>query len=80
MLVRPPEAAGNSPSRHNTVYRCRIEGREEAGLNVKTSLREKMMNDERVDEQAKKLKSEENEHSDKRRKMENDRLKRTERK
>jgi hypothetical protein len=43
MMVRPPVAAGNSPSRHNTVYRCRIEGREEAGLNVETSLREKMM-------------------------------------
>ena len=36
MLVRPPVAAGNSPSRHITVYRCRIEGREEAGLNVET--------------------------------------------
>jgi hypothetical protein len=38
MLVRPLVAAVNSPSRHNTVYRCRIEGREEAGLNVETSL------------------------------------------
>jgi hypothetical protein len=35
--VRPPGAAGNGPSRHTTVYRCRIEGRGEAGLMIETS-------------------------------------------
>jgi hypothetical protein len=38
ILVRQPVAAGNSPSRHTNVYRCSIEGREEAGVNVETSL------------------------------------------
>jgi hypothetical protein len=34
--VRPPGAAGNDPSRHTTVYGCRIEGKEEAGMIKKT--------------------------------------------
>jgi hypothetical protein len=37
-LSLPPRSRRNSPSRHTTVYRCSLEGREEAGVNVETSL------------------------------------------
>jgi hypothetical protein len=40
--VRAPGAAGHDPSRHTTVYGCRIEGREEAGMMIETSLKKKI--------------------------------------